>query len=364
MSVRPREVVDRPRHRHHQLQGAGPRPARPASSPWSRPGRRGPPWRRAGPRRRAAALLELAVGLLRRAIGRGRAAPRTGASARCRCRRAGRERCPARRRRTAVCAGDRVVRPARHRAGRPAGRAYPDVGLQFARRTGLPWDCQASIAKLLWLRDNGFAITAGHRWASVPEWVVHQLGGDLVREPSLASRTGLVDQGTGAVWADGVCGRGPADDPAAARPGRRHGGRHPRGIRACRTRAQGAALTRRRPRPSRSRRSASGAVGPDELFNSTGTADVVARSLPGVLDDDQREVLVRSGLSAGAHVLPDTTLLLGGVRGGLLLRRVLGVARRRPARRSATGSTVPRSPWTCCPLDSRSPAPARPATTW
>jgi sugar (pentulose or hexulose) kinase len=67
-----------------------------------------------------------------------------------------------------------------------------------------------------------------------------------------------------------------------------------------------------------------GAVGPDELFNSTGTADVVARSLPGVLDDDQREALVRSGLSAGAHVLANTTLLLGGVRGGLLLRRVLG----------------------------------------
>ena len=30
-----------------------------------------------------------------------------------------------------------------------------------------------------------------------------------------------------------------------------------------------------------------------------------------------------AGLSAGAHVLPGTTLLLGGVRGGLLLRRVL-----------------------------------------
>jgi hypothetical protein len=60
------------------------------------------------------------------------------------------------------------------------------------------------------------------------------------------------------------------------------------------------------------------------VFNSSGTADVVARSLPGVLDDDRRELLVRSGLSAGAHVLPGMTLLLGGVRGGLLLRRVLG----------------------------------------
>jgi sugar (pentulose or hexulose) kinase len=74
-----------------------------------------------------------------------------------------------------------------------------------------------------------------------------------------------------------------------------------------------------------------GAVGPDELVNSSGTADVVARSLPGVLDDAQREQLVRSGLSAGAHVLPGTTLVLGGARGGLLLRRVLG----------ALGATAP-----------------------
>jgi sugar (pentulose or hexulose) kinase len=66
-----------------------------------------------------------------------------------------------------------------------------------------------------------------------------------------------------------------------------------------------------------------GAAGPDELFNSSGTADVVARSLPGVLDDDRRALLVRSGLSVGAHVLPDTSLVLGGARGGLLLRRIL-----------------------------------------
>src|SRR3954454_4705136 len=77
-----------------------------------------------------------------------------------------------------------------------------------------------------------------------------------------------------------------------------------------------------------------GAVGPDELFNSSGTADVLARSLPGVLSDDERERLVRAGLSVGAHLLPGTTLMLGGVRGGLLLRRVLGAlgAARSPER--------------------------------
>ena len=53
-----------------------------------------------------------------------------------------------------------------------------------------------------------------------------------------------------------------------------------------------------------------------------------------MLSDDERELLVGAGLSAGAHLLPGTTLLLGGVRGGLLLRRVLGAlgAARSPER--------------------------------
>jgi sugar (pentulose or hexulose) kinase len=199
----------------------------------------------------------------------------------------------------------------------------PELGLQFARRTGLPWDCQASVAKLLWLRDNGFAVTAGHRWASVPEWIVHELGGDLVREPSLASRTGLIDQRTGAVWSDGIAAAGLPTTLLAPSVG---GGSSAGTVahRGLPDAVQGAALTvAGHDHPVAA--IGAGAVGPDELFNSTGTADVVARSLPGVLDDDQREALVRTGLSAGAHVLPDTTLLLGGVRGGLLLRRVLGV---------------------------------------
>jgi sugar (pentulose or hexulose) kinase len=68
-----------------------------------------------------------------------------------------------------------------------------------------------------------------------------------------------------------------------------------------------------------------GATGPDELFNSTGTADVVVRSLPGALTDGQREHLVGNGISVGMHVLPGTSALIGGVRGGLLLRRVLAL---------------------------------------
>ena len=66
-----------------------------------------------------------------------------------------------------------------------------------------------------------------------------------------------------------------------------------------------------------------GAVEADVLFNSSGTADVLARSIPGTLDETQRQRIVSAGWSIGRHVLPDTSLLLAGVSGGLLLRRVL-----------------------------------------
>ena len=174
---------------------------------------------------------------------------------------------------------------------------------QFARRTGLPWDCQASLAKLLWLQSTGLVLTPAHRWASVPEWVVHRLGGRLVREPSLASRTGLVDQATGAVWEEGVAAAGLPTTLLPPRWSARERRRLPAARRASRRPLQGAALTvAGHDHPVAA--IGVGAVGPDELFNSSGTADVVARSLPGVLDDDRRELLVRSGLSAGAHVLP------------------------------------------------------------
>jgi sugar (pentulose or hexulose) kinase len=203
-----------------------------------------------------------------------------------------------------------------------AGVRAPALPGQFPRRTGLPWDCQATLAKLLWLQGTGLELTAGHRWLSVPEWVVHRLGGLRVREPSLASRTGLIDQATGAVWLEGVATAGlpvtllPEPAPAGTGVGALRFAGLPRSL-------QGAALTvAGHDHPVAA--VGVGAVGTDELFNSSGTADVIARSLPGTLADDQRELLVRAGLSAGAHVVPHTTLVLGGVRGGLLLRRILG----------------------------------------
>jgi sugar (pentulose or hexulose) kinase len=196
-------------------------------------------------------------------------------------------------------------------------------GPQFVRRTGLPWDSQASVAKLLWFVDGGLELTSAHRWLCMPEYVVYRLGGELVHEPSLASRTGLFDQATGAPWADGAVELGlpPTLLPARQAYGEsvgalRHAGL-PEGM-------QGAALlVGGHDHPVAA--IGVGAMGPDELFNSTGTADVVVRSLPGVLTDEQRERLVGRGVSVGMHVLPETSSLIGGVRGGLLLRRVLGL---------------------------------------
>jgi sugar (pentulose or hexulose) kinase len=207
-----------------------------------------------------------------------------------------------------------------HEIEQAAGKA-PEFAAAFERTTGLPWSSQASLAKLLWLRASGCRAGAASTWLSVPEWIVFGLGGDLVREPSLASRTGLVDQGTGGLWPAAAAMAGlsarilPDERPAGVPAGcLRHDGAP-----SC---AAGAVLTvAGHDHPVAA--IGAGVVDKDELFNSSGTADVLARCLPGLLAEPQRQAAVSAGWSVGRHVLPDTSLLLAGVSGGLLLRRVL-----------------------------------------
>ena len=202
-----------------------------------------------------------------------------------------------------------------------AGRDFPGFGTTFERTTGLRWSSQASLAKLLWLRASGYRPGRASAWMSVPEWIVFALGGDPVREPSLASRTGLIDQGTGEVWPEALAVAGlparilPEERPAGVPAGYlRHDG--------VAAGAAGAVLTvAGHDHPVAA--IGAGAAGPDELFNSSGTADVLARSIPGTLGCAERQLVVSAGWSIGRHVLPGTSLLLAGVSGGLLLRRVL-----------------------------------------
>jgi sugar (pentulose or hexulose) kinase len=195
----------------------------------------------------------------------------------------------------------------------------PAFAARFPAVTGLPFTFQATVAKLLWLgRERGIA--PGSTWLSVPEWIVHALGGELCREPSLASRTGLIDQATGRPWADVLAVAGL---PAGLLPGVIPAGR-PAGlltddrVPAC---AFGAVLSvAGHDHPV----AAIGVgMGPEDLFNSSGTADVIARAVPGILDESQRGRIVAARWSAGAHIVPGSTFLLAGVSGGLLLRRVL-----------------------------------------
>jgi sugar (pentulose or hexulose) kinase len=211
-----------------------------------------------------------------------------------------------------------------HRGGHELeqlGREAPGFAGRFERTTGLRWSSQASLAKLLWLRASGYRSGPASTWLSVPEWIVFALGGDPVREPSLASRTGLVDQGTGELWPDALAAAGLS---AQILPDERSAGVCAGYLRrdGVVSEAAGAVLTvAGHDHPVAA--IGVGAVEADELFNSSGTADVLARSIPGTLDETQRQQVVSAGWSIGRHVLPDTSLLLAGVSGGLLLRRVL-----------------------------------------
>jgi sugar (pentulose or hexulose) kinase len=196
----------------------------------------------------------------------------------------------------------------------------PQFRAAFPGLTGLPWSFEASFATLLWLTSKQ-SIAAGSRWLSVPEWVVHALGGEQVREASLASRTGLVRLDTAQPWDEALDIAGvpasflPEPAPAGTPVGKLD---HP-GVPAA---AAGALLSvAGHDHPVAAL--GVGAIGVGELFNSSGTADVLARAVPSTLTNAERAAIVAVRWSAGQHIVPDTDLLLAGGSGGLLLRRVL-----------------------------------------
>jgi sugar (pentulose or hexulose) kinase len=196
---------------------------------------------------------------------------------------------------------------------------HPAFAERFPAITGLPWTFQATIAKLLW-RQRKRRITPGSTWLSVPEWVVHGLGGELCREPSLASRTGLIDQRTGQPWAEALA---VADLPHGFLPDATDAGRPVGFLRHADVPAGAAGAVLSVAGHDHPVAALGAGIGPGDLFNSSGTADVIARTVPGILDESQRARIVAARWSAGRHVVPGTTFLLAGVSGGLLLRRVL-----------------------------------------
>ncbi len=209
----------------------------------------------------------------------------------------------------------------------------------FPARAGLPVSPVATFAKLLWMRrELGFDLT-GHRWLNVPEFVIHALGGEPVAEPSLASRTGLFDQAELTPFGDALAVLDATEDllpqivPAGTDLGTASGS-IPRWL-------QGATLTvAGHDHPVASL--AAGATGPDDLFDSCGTAEALLRATTRRITPEERTELSRHNVCQGAHVLPGRRMLLGGTRGGLLLRRILAMlGATEPAARAALDEACP-----------------------
>ncbi|MFB9322128.1 FGGY-family carbohydrate kinase, partial [Cryptosporangium minutisporangium] len=191
----------------------------------------------------------------------------------------------------------------------------------FSVTTGLPFHQQWTVAKLLWAVEHGLELVPGSRWLNVPEYVAFALGAHPVSEPSLASRTGLLDLDTGTTWSAALDLLGVA--PAFV-PERRYAGQ-PAGV----VRGDAAPAALRGATISVAGHDhpvaafGAGAVGSDDLFNSCGTADTLLRAIPRVVTLAERRLLTGANVEVGRHILPGTTLVNAPSRAGLVLRRVL-----------------------------------------
>ena len=163
---------------------------------------------------------------------------------------------------------------------------------------------------------------AGRQWLNLPEFVAYALGGGRFGEPSLRSRTGLIDQDTGAAWAR-AAGVARRRRPTCCRPARAAG--QPWGVATRRVPPAfaGAVLT---------------VAGHDHLVASVG-AGCVGPDRPVQLDGHRGGAgpgagrhprrgtpaagWPRPGINVGAHLLPGRGVLLAGIKTGLLLRRLL-----------------------------------------
>jgi len=191
----------------------------------------------------------------------------------------------------------------------------------FTARTGLPPSRLCSAVKLRWLRDNMEESRRGVRWLNVAEWIVHSLGGDQVADPSLASRTGMLDAGRGAWWDDVLRWTGAppglmADLGEAGAPVGR--------VTRLLPEAGGAVLSVAG-HDHLCAAVGAGAAGPGDTFNSCGTAEAYVRQLKPPVEDDVVLKAVEGGVCVGCHVIPGWRALMGGFSAGATLQRFLSL---------------------------------------
>jgi len=190
----------------------------------------------------------------------------------------------------------------------------------FIATTGLSSRALRTVSKYRWLRDNVPESERGVRWLSVAEWVVHRLGGEQGAELSLASRTGWLDLHARdwwdetLAWSDAPPGLLP--EPAfAGTPLGRAGDALPA--------ARGAVLAVGG-HDHLSAAVGAGAVGEGDVLDSWGTAEAYVRAVA-PLDREQVAQAVTDDIMVGWHAVPDRQNLLGAMRSGAALGRVLAL---------------------------------------
>lgn len=190
----------------------------------------------------------------------------------------------------------------------------------FAGRTGMPLGVQVSAIKLLHLRDHGLDL-AKTRWLNLPEFVVYSLGGEQTAEYSLASRTGFIDQDTGAPWRELLDHIGVTDDflPPLTDAGTPLGVAESDWLPGV---FVGALLTVAGHDHLVSAVS-NGECPADRYHVSMGTAEVLLRVLDRPLSFEARKRLADRLINCVRHVVPDKWVLVAGVKTGLLMRRTL-----------------------------------------
>ena len=192
----------------------------------------------------------------------------------------------------------------------------------FSAVTGLAAKAECSFAKLLWLRAHGGPQLAGMQWLNALEYIACRLTGVRASEPSLASRTGLLDQAIIGPWLGALDLIGATAEflPGLVNAGTSLGPV----LSSAPVELRGAAVTVAG-HDHLVGSVGAGAVGGDDLFDSCGTADVILRTVPRTLSNADRSHLVGRGLSAGRHVLAGSTAILGATRSGLVLGRIMSM---------------------------------------
>lgn len=206
------------------------------------------------------------------------------------------------------------------RGGEQLERVAPELLSALPAVTGLPVGSQLTLAKLLWLQDNGLDLR-GLQFLHVPELIIHRLGGRRAAEISLLARTGLFDQGTGQLWPEALAALN-CDQQlfpplvTAGTPLGTAGGEH------CPDELRGATLTiAGHDHPVAA--VGCGAIGPEVVFDSFGTAQVFVQTLDIPVAPEQRARLVAGGVNAVRHAVPGYWHLLAGTKAGLMMRRAL-----------------------------------------